>query len=253
LGTWGVLVAGYWDRLAATANPVAPSVFAFLPGMASTTSLLVTADGDVQKTFRWVMTAREGLPVEMRVDLTLSTKRYQSARAEPRRPNGQWAHYVAHDMPELEALAAEFQRLHAGRGWSSLEQASNVLCFTQACIRYALDAESAPAAEWPRYPIETLMDEAGDCEDKAILAAAVLKRLGFEVALLYYPDHCAFGVAGAEGLPGEYVADPNTRLKYFYGEATADGWRLGEAPEKYRGRAPGSLEVVKRVIMDVSA
>ena len=40
----------------------------------------------------------------------------------------------------------------------------------------------------------------GDCGDDVILTAAVLKRLGFDAALLYYPGHCALGVAGADGL-----------------------------------------------------
>ena len=60
------------------------------------------------------------------------------------------------------------------------------------------------------------MEEVGDCEDDVILTAAVLKRLGFDVALLYYPGHCALGVVGARGLPGTYVVHEGK--EYFYGK-----------------------------------
>lgn len=250
---WGLFVAIYWDKKVVPASvltlaPPSP----LLPGVVSppTTVPPFALDGDVVKNYRWLFTPHNGLPVEMRLELALSTERYQSARAEPRRPVGDWAHYATTDMPELDTLAASFYRLHLGRQWSTLEQASNVLNFTQACISYALDEDTTPSPEWPRYPIETLMDECGDCEDDVILAAAILKRLGFEVALLYYPGHCALGLAGADGLPGEYVMDPHTNLKYFYGETTAEGWRLGEVPEEYRGRQPEKIEQVYHVVKE---
>ncbi|MFC2078903.1 PKD domain-containing protein [Candidatus Bipolaricaulota bacterium] len=47
--------------------------------------------------------------------------------------------------------------------------------FVQAAIDYSYD----PAwQEYPRYPIETLVDETGDCEDTAILYASLVRTLG---------------------------------------------------------------------------
>jgi hypothetical protein len=47
--------------------------------------------------------------------------------------------------------------------------------FVQAGIDYAYD----PAwYEYPKYPVETLVDEAGDCEDTAILYASLVRTLG---------------------------------------------------------------------------
>lgn len=47
--------------------------------------------------------------------------------------------------------------------------------FVQAAINYAYD----PAwYEYPKYPIETLVDETGDCEDTAILYASLVRTLG---------------------------------------------------------------------------
>jgi hypothetical protein len=95
------------------------------------------------------------------------------------------------------------------------------------------------------YPLETLLDGVGDCEDAVILAAALLKRLGYDVALLYYAGHCALGVAGAEGLPGDFVEDPQTGVRYFYGETTSEGWSLGQVPSRYREMEIAGIEVVK--------
>ena len=248
LTLWAVFLMAYWasrvvpvEALRVPAGPYGPERTPFLfPAERE------HGDGDVGKLFQWSFTPQGGQPEAMRLELALSSERYEEARAEARRKVGDWAHYAERDMPELHGLAARFSDLHRDRNWSTLEQASNILCFTQQCVDYRLDQETTPQPEWPRYPIETLMDEVGDCEDDVILTAAVLKRLGYDVALLYYPGHCALGVVGAHGLPGAYVVYEGK--EYFYGETTAEGWLLGEAPEPYRGRQPDKVEEVKRVV-----
>lgn len=50
--------------------------------------------------------------------------------------------------------------------------------------------------EYPKYPVETLV-EGGDCEDKSILLAAILRAMGYRTALLVFsgnPGHIAVGV-----------------------------------------------------------
>ncbi len=49
------------------------------------------------------------------------------------------------------------------------------LAFVQATITYALDPG---LFEYPRYPVETLVDLVGDCEDTAILYASLVRTLG---------------------------------------------------------------------------
>lgn len=53
----------------------------------------------------------------------------------------------------------------------------------------------------PKFPIETFGDGYGDCDDKALLAAALLSRDGYDVAiLLFAPEkHVALGIR-ADGL-----------------------------------------------------
>lgn len=48
--------------------------------------------------------------------------------------------------------------------------------------------------EYPRYPVETLVDGKGDSEDAAILMAGLLDALGYDAVLLNYADHTAPGI-----------------------------------------------------------
>ena len=72
------------------------------------------------------------------------------------------------------------------------------------------------------------------------------------MVLLVYPKHIAFGVAGAEKLKGEYVHDLGTGRFYFYGEATADGWHLGQIPKEYREIKPQQIVPVNILIEEES-
>jgi hypothetical protein len=53
----------------------------------------------------------------------------------------------------------------------------------------------------PKYPVETLVEGSGDCDDKSILLAGLLDREGYQVALLYFAGekHMAVGVGATEG------------------------------------------------------
>lgn len=48
--------------------------------------------------------------------------------------------------------------------------------------------------------------------------------------------------------PAAAAEDPQTGVKYFYGETTAEGWSLGQVPPEYRDLSPESIEVVRMVI-----
>ncbi len=199
--------------------------------------------GVAHRTFVWRY-APAGGSEQHHIDLALSQPSYQAFRAEPRPERGYWRRLITAPAPELDALADALGSLGRQHDWSSLEQASSVLAFAQQCTKHDSDSHQT-AGRGPRYPLETLMDGIGDGDDSVILAAAVLKRLGFDVALLHYPDHCALGVAGAEELPGAFVEHPQTGVRYFYGEITAQGWSLGQVPPEYRETPPDGIEVVQ--------
>lgn len=204
--------------------------------------------GLVHKTFQWKFQPKgSNKEIEQTIELAISRSRFEYYRRQPRF-NGQWNLYAELEMPEVRDLAIEFQKLHVKHKWRTFNQAYNVLQFVQSCIPYSYDKDTTGHEDWARYPVETLMEGTGDCEDVAILCAAVIARLGFQVVLFEYPKHVAFGVAGADSLKGNYIQDPKTRLRYYYGEATASGWHLGEIPQQYLDIMPGNILSVNILI-----
>ncbi|MFC2078619.1 PKD domain-containing protein [Candidatus Bipolaricaulota bacterium] len=57
----------------------------------------------------------------------------------------------------------------------------NALAFVQKAVDYRLDP---PGTEYPRYPVETLVDGVGDCEDSAILYASIVRTFGHSSGVL---------------------------------------------------------------------
>jgi len=80
-------------------------------------------------------------------------------------------------------------------------------------------------------PLETLKEKHGDCEDKAILTAALLESLGYNVSLIRFPRHIAVGVHLNETISGYsyYIA------QYYFLETTALSMPLGKIPPEYQG------------------
>ena len=107
-----------------------------------------------------------------------------------------------------------------------------VASFVQS-LQYKTDSETNDSFEYPRYPIETLFygNGGGDCEDKAIITAALLYSLGYDVALLRLPNHMAVGVKLTEGaIPNyDYYIDD-----YYFLETTTQGKSCGFIPSEYR-------------------
>ena len=104
--------------------------------------------------------------------------------------------------------------------------------FVQSLI-FANNDVTTPYDNYPRYPVETLFDQTGDCEDTSILTAAILYRLAFNEVIFVFnaPKHVAVGVyvPATVGLDGwEYQAK-----RYIYLETTGDTWTLGHAPSEY--------------------
>ena len=100
--------------------------------------------------------------------------------------------------------------------------------------------EGEEETEDPQYPIETLFRNnwkgGGDCEDKAILIANVLKNMGYNVSLLRIPNHMAVGVElSEEALPEyDYYVD-----NYYFLDTSPE--ELGKIYSKYKD--PSELDI----------
>ena len=153
----------------------------------------------------------------------------------PRPPTQNYSVYVTHPSDDvyISDLVNELRRAAQKEGYNDLETVGYTAAFIQN-LPYTADSVSTEYDEYPRYPIETLVDNGGDCEDTSILTASLLHGLGYEVSLIEFPGkHCAVGVSAVDGVQGTYFEDGED--KYFYLETTNTGWGVGQMGEELKG------------------
>ena len=103
-----------------------------------------------------------------------------------------------------------------------------ILAFVQGSISYVSDQNKYGYTEYYAFPVETLNKKTGDCEDTAILCAALYKKAGFSAALLLLPSHMMVGVALSEyqvpdhGDYGEILSQSIGGKTFYAGETTTD-------------------------------
>lgn len=139
--------------------------------------------------------------------------------------------YDEYNSVLVKTIADYFRVIQTQYGYSNREIVDEIIHFVQCNIQYQRDIDGVGVAEFEKYPIETLYEGRGDCEDTAILLAAIIRQLGYGSALIFYDNHAAVGLACAEGTPGTYY-NMNGR-RYYYIETTAMGWELGDMPDAY--------------------
>ena len=121
-------------------------------------------------------------------------------------------------------------------GFDNYSQAEFAISFVQG-LPYTLDNVSTPYDEYPRFPFETIYADGGDCEDTAILMAAILRKMGYDVVLFNPPGHVAVGVYCT---PSDFdysvtYYSYNDR-DYCYLETAGDeSWKVGVLPKEYEG------------------
>lgn len=131
---------------------------------------------------------------------------------------------VTYDDKYVKELASAISTKAAGM--NSADRIGMVLAFTQY-IEYCYDEISMGEDEYWKYPVETLVDMNGDCEDTSILFCAIAKQLGYDTCMILYPGHMAAGV-NLTGLSGYYYTFETKH--YYYCETTATGWDIGDDP-----------------------
>lgn len=118
--------------------------------------------------------------------------------------------------------------------FSDAQMIDYIVAFVQS-LPYVPDDVSTGFDEYPKYPVETLVENGGDCEDTSILMVTLLRELGYDAVLLGLPGHMAVGVRGDDNLPGSYY-DYNG-AKYFYLETTGEGWGIGDIPSAHKNQS----------------
>ena len=168
--------------------------------------------------------------VERSVTITVPEQLYDYYSEKERYQTTDYRGYVLHPLDDqyVEALVYEFNLIQVDEGLTKENKTDLVVSFIQN-MEYVLDTDSKGLTEYPRFPVETLVDGGGDCEDTGILMASLLDAMGYNISLILLPDHLAVGVeVNATGT--HWVYD---NVTYYYLETTAPGWEEGEVPPEH--------------------
>jgi hypothetical protein len=146
------------------------------------------------------------------------------------------------DERHLKRINHAIATLAYENGLTGLDTMQFILDFVQEPnIHYLTDEESTETGggEYARFPVETLFDKHGDCDCKAVLAAALFRNAGYKVAYVTSDSHAAIAVA----CPKDWFRFYDTNqlyaankealidkdgLYYYFCETTADTFRIGD-------------------------
>jgi hypothetical protein len=188
----------------------------------------------------WASTLEESAPHES-LSLTIPEEEYLEYRQRdrhPERPESNYARYVLDGRsPSVRRLVGALRSYSTQRQLSLLQEATCVIRLVRG-IAYESDKKTRNVPNWADYPVELLADQEGDCEDHAILAAALLHELGHQVALYWIElgdvCHLALGYC-AEDVRGTTRLQSDDGSSYFYVETVAtcptDGF--GDMPNQF--------------------
>jgi uncharacterized membrane protein len=139
--------------------------------------------------------------------------------------------YVTHaeDDEYMNSLANVFKETSERESMSDWEMIELATAFVQG-LDYVSDDIGTGYDEYPKFPLETLYDQGGDCEDSSILLASLLRELGYGTVLVMTEDHMGIGLKSSEPANFTYM-----NMDFYYIETTAPGWGIGELPEEING------------------
>jgi len=186
--------------------------------------------------FEWKFKESRTSSVQWSWSLNISVERlnaYKSFSVNKRRNYG---HMITTKDETLIEASMEFNNASIKKGYDWNTEVSFVLSFVQS-LEYTSDKVTTGYDEYPRFPLETLADKGGDCEDTSVLFATLIILLEYDAVLFLIPGtiddpgHMAVGVAG-EGLTGSHIT--HDEKQYYYAETTGADWKIGEIPREHK-------------------
>ncbi|MDD5464285.1 MAG: hypothetical protein PHP62_03990 [Candidatus Moranbacteria bacterium] len=143
----------------------------------------------------------------------------------------------------IASLATKLQDLGLKHKLSDDQIVDLTLAFVQAIVYDDAKAKNILAqtnSETILYPYETLFQQSGVCSDKSLLAVALLREMGYGVAIFAYEqdNHMAIGIACPKNL-STYDSG------YCYAETTSVGNKIGIIPsfDSVSNKAVGADEL----------
>jgi hypothetical protein len=191
-------------------------------------------EGTYEKSFAWNYNGKYWT-----WNLSIPQSLYDSYKTVPvssRTANGPsgYGFLTTTDDYYIKILSQKLNETATQQRYNSFDKVSFVLAFVQS-LPYTSDSVTTGHDEYPRFPIETLVDDGGDCEDTSILFATLTLSMGFGTVYLNPTGHYAVGILG-NNLRGTYWTHPeNSNNTYYYCETTGDNFKIGQLPDEFLG------------------
>jgi len=192
------------------------------PVLNKTTGLELTS-----KSYNWTYNGQK-----YKITVEIPKSAYDYYHSLERVPTSDYSVYVSYPLDDnyLMGIVEKLRVFSNIRGFTEVQKVSLVVSFVQN-IPFTNDLITTGYDEYPRYPLETLIDGGGDCEDTSILASSLLKLMGFDTVLLSYSNHMAVGIS-VTNVGGSYYSFDGKH--YYYVETTGKNWKIGEVPPEYK-------------------
>ena len=233
--TWTVTNTSYPGTIPAYVTGSAPTYAFSEPGIYEiemsgtandeiplTRTFTVVVYGNIERTFTW----KYDKPYEYALSIPLSDYiRYKEDPTYRGQMNAEHnLSFVTYEDTTIVKLAHDLEE--KSKYMSTNDRANFLLAFVD-CIPYDYEEYYGNYEYW-RFPIETLYDSTGDCEDTSILYAALGKAMNYDVCLFTFPGHMAAGVGledysytNIHNIPS-YFTDETTGTDYYFCETTAE-------------------------------
>ena len=168
-----------------------------------------------------------------------------------------------HQEPLYAEMLAGLRGLRDSLGLDHDRYAELIVTLVQS-LEYRTD----PVYLEPKFPVETVGDTDGDCDDKTLLAAALLAREGYDVSMLLFSaeQHVSLGIRSdgtTYGESGYAIVETTTPILFGWVPDSLNGdislesepmvIRIGEGTRAYgAGRQADAIrDVFDRIVVEV--
>ena len=213
--------------------------------ISQTNPLPYSSRNDLTKEYRWEYHGQE-----FRYEFKIPSQLYDYYINKPRFAMRTPSDYLVYgtdpfDDNFINGLSNEFTKISTNLGFDQFQTVELVVSFIQS-LHY-VDDRIGHGYEYPKYPIETLVDEGGDCEDTSILLSSILDSMGLMNVLLFFPTHVAvgLGISGEQehAKPYEYEG-----VNYYYIESVNPA-PIGGVPTNLLDITPTIVPLVSKVVI----
>jgi len=157
----------------------------------------------------------------------------------------QYEHYLNNDPYEDELGEFLEEIVALGEKHLDFQENRDVFEYLLSFVQHLRCLEER--GDYPRYPMETIIDRGGDCEDTGILMGFIAEQLDYEFAFIHFHKDGFLGIGSfghidlgiVASYPGEFSGTywEKDGMKYYYVHCNGRFRKIGEYSGKWGNHA----------------